>query len=113
MIRNVQFIITLVILIVIMVMNLMKLNQPEEQDIKYISSSNDFIKVPFANQTIMPMSKINEDMVSYVPLPPEYLQGDYIMDISEIVGKCIGYSAISMGSPFYHSLLVDCDTINN
>ena len=49
MIRNVQFIITLVILIVIMVMNLMKLNQPEEQDIKYISSSIDFIEVPIAN----------------------------------------------------------------
>ena len=113
MIRNIQFTITLIILIIILVINLMKLNQPQEQDIKYISSSNDFVEVPFANQTIMPLRRITADMISYVPLPPEYLQGDYLMDISEIVGKCVGYSAIPVGSPFYNSLLVDCDTINN
>ena len=50
-------------------------------------------------------------MVNYIRVPKDYIQGDYILDTSEIVGKCAGYSSIPIGSPFYRIFIVDCDTV--
>ena len=65
-------------------------------------------KVPYANQTIQPKTKITSDMVSYMNVPSSFLVGSYYKSADDIVGKYSNYNTmISEGSIFYTDLIVD------
>lgn len=65
-------------------------------------------KVPYANQTIQPKTKITDDMISFMNVPAAFIKGSYYSNSSDIVGK---YSKsdimIASGSIFYTDLLTD------
>ena len=65
-------------------------------------------KVPYANQTIQPKTKITSDMVSYMNVPSSFLVGSYYKSADDIVGKYSNYNTmIAEGSIFYTDLIVD------
>ena len=65
-------------------------------------------KVPYANQTIQPKTKITSDMVSYMNVPSSFLVGSYYKSADDIVGKYSNYNTmIAEGSIFYTDLVVD------
>ena len=65
-------------------------------------------KVPYANQTIQPKTKITSDMVSYMNVPSSFLVGSYYKSADDIIGKYSNYNTmIAAGSIFYTDLVVD------
>ena len=65
-------------------------------------------RVPYANKTIQPRTKITSDMVSYMSVPGSFLVGSYYKSSDDIVGKYSQYNTmIAEGSLFYTDLLTD------
>ena len=65
-------------------------------------------RVPYANKTIQPRTKITTDMVSYMSVPASFLVGSYYKDSDSIVGKYSQYNTIiAEGSLFYTDLLTE------
>ena len=65
-------------------------------------------RIPYANKTIQPRTKITNDMVSYMSVPRAFLVGSYYNNADEIVGKYSQYNTIiAEGSLFYRDLLTD------
>lgn len=65
-------------------------------------------RVPYANKTIQPRTRITTDMVSYMSVPASFLVGSYYRDSDSIVGKYSQYNTmIAEGSLFYTDLLTD------
>ena len=65
-------------------------------------------RVPYANKTIQPRTKITVDMVSYMSVPASFLVGSYYRDSDSIVGKYSQYNTIiAEGSLFYTDLLTE------
>lgn len=68
------------------------------------------IKVPYANQTIEPNTKITSNMISYIEIPEIYIRRSYNENIEDIENKCSNYNTIiSKGSLFYDELIENCD----
>ena len=65
-------------------------------------------RVPYANQTIQPKTKITADMIEYMNVPASFLKGTYYNDASYIIGKFSNYNTvIAEGSIFYTDLVID------
>ena len=71
-------------------------------------------KVPYANQTIQPRTKVTSDMISFMNVPASFIKGSYYSNSNEIIGK---YSKsdimIAEGSIFYTNLLTDTSNVSN
>ncbi len=71
-------------------------------------------KVPYANQTIQPRTKITNAMISYMNVPESFLIGTYYKNDEAIVGKYSNYNTIiAQGSLFYTDLLIDEKSLPN
>ena len=72
-------------------------------------------KVPYANQTIQPRTKITSEMVSYMNVPAEFLKySNYYKSAEDIIGKYSNYNTlISEGSVFYEDLVIDESILPN
>lgn len=65
-------------------------------------------KVPYANQTIQPRTKITEDMISYMNVPAAFIKGSYYNSSEQIQGKYAKSDImIAQGSLFYTDLLTE------
>ena len=65
------------------------------------------VRVPYANTTIQPRTKITEDMIDYVDVLPGMLNAETIRNIQNVVGKWSNYNTvIPKGSLFYTSTVV-------
>ena len=65
------------------------------------------IRVPYANQTINPRTKITNDMISYLEIPSTALKGNVITNVNNIVGMYTNVNgSIPAGSVFYKSQVV-------
>ncbi len=73
-----------------------------------IKQATNPIRMPIAKETIQPRTKITDDMITFVNVPPALLHGDYISKLSNIVGKYTSYNTvIPEGSMFYDGTLMD------
>ena len=71
-------------------------------------------KVPYANQTIQPRTKITSDMVSFMNVPASFIKGSYYSNSNDIIGKYAKSDImIAEGSIFYTNLLTDTSNISN
>lgn len=71
-------------------------------------------RVPYANQTIQPRTKITVDMISYMNVPASFLVGSYYRDANDIAGKYSNYNTmIAEGSLFYTDLVIDEKNLPN
>lgn len=65
------------------------------------------IKVPYANQTINPRTKITSDMISYVDIPGASIKGNVVTNANDIINKYTNVNAsIPAGSLIYQSQIV-------
>lgn len=65
-------------------------------------------RVPYANQTIQPKTKITSEMIEYMNVPADFLRGTYYNDAGYIIGKYSNYNTIiAEGSIFYTDLIID------
>ena len=71
-------------------------------------------KVPYANQTIQPKTKITSDMISYMNVPASVLVGSYYRSADDITGKYSNYNTIiAEGSLFYTDLVIEEKNLPN
>lgn len=71
-------------------------------------------KVPYANQTIQPKTKITSDMISYMNVPASFLVGSYYRSADDITGKYSNYNTIiAEGSLFYTDLVIEEKNLPN
>ncbi len=71
-------------------------------------------RVPYAQHTIQPKTKITADMVAYMNVPASFLKGSYYKNVDDIVGKYSNYNTmIAEGSIFYTDLLIDEKSLPN
>ena len=71
-------------------------------------------RVPYANQTIQPRTKITVDMISYMNVPASFLVGSYYRNGNDIAGKYSNYNTmIAQGSLFYTDLVIDEKNLPN
>ena len=71
-------------------------------------------KVPYANQTIQPRTKITSDMISFMNVPASFIKGSYYSSSDQITGKYAKSDVmIAEGSIFYTDLLTDSSTVSN
>lgn len=71
-------------------------------------------KVPYANQTIQPRTKITSDMISFMNVPASFIKGSYYSSSDQINGKYAKSDVmIAEGSIFYTDLLTDSSTVSN
>lgn len=71
-------------------------------------------RVPYANETIQPRTKITNDMIAYMNVPASFLQGSYYRSAEAIVGKYSNYNTIiAKGSLFYADLLIEEKSLPN
>lgn len=69
-------------------------------------------RVPYANQTIQPKTKIDASMVSYMDVPASFLVGSYYKSSEDVVDKYSNYNTIiAEGSLFYTDLVVDVNQL--
>ncbi len=72
-----------------------------------ISSAINPIEVPYAKETIAPGTKITEDLVGVVEVPPAMLKGEAFQNSSDVIGKYANAdSVIPEGSLFYGRAVV-------
>ncbi len=77
-----------------------------------INQKTNLTRVPYANQTIQPRTKITADMISYMNVPASFLVGSYYRSGEEITGKFSQYNTmIAEGSLFYTDLLTDVSNL--
>ena len=95
--------------------------------IVYINSQNNLpidnqpsrIIIPYVNQEVPADTVITKEMISYISVSNDYLMGDYITNIDDVVGKCTTYRyKIPKGSLIYDESIDDCnktrlETINS
>lgn len=73
-----------------------------------IKQATNPIRMPIAKETIQPRTKITDDMITFVNVPPALLHGDYISRLSDIVGKYTSYNTlIPEGSMFFEGTLMN------
>ena len=71
-------------------------------------------RVPYANQTIQPRTKITSDMISYMSVPASFLIGSYYRNVDDIAGKYSNYNTIiAAGSLFYTDLVIEERSLPN
>ena len=71
-------------------------------------------KVPYANKTIQPRTKVTSDMISFMNVPAAFIKGSYYSNSEQIVGKYAKDDAmIAEGSLFYTNLLTDSSKNSN
>lgn len=64
-------------------------------------------RVPYAKVTIQPRTRITEDMIGYVDVPPAMIRGSIIKNANLIVGKWSNYNTlIPSGSLFYQDSVI-------
>lgn len=65
------------------------------------------IRVPYANQTINPRTKITSDMISYLEIPSTSIKGNVITNSNDLINKYTNVNAsVPAGSLFYQSQIV-------
>lgn len=65
------------------------------------------IRMPYAKETIQPRTKITEDMVGYVDVPPARLKGSVLRDVNKIVNFYTQVNTvIPAGSLFYADTVI-------
>lgn len=65
------------------------------------------IRIPYANQTIQPRTKITEDMISYLEIPSVSIKGDVVTNANNIINMYVNInSLIPAGSLFYTDQIV-------
>lgn len=65
------------------------------------------IRVPYANQTINPRTKITSDMISYLEIPSTSIKGNVITNSNDLINMYTNVNAsIPSGSLFYQSQVV-------
>jgi hypothetical protein len=70
------------------------------------------IRMPYAKETIQPRTKITEDMVGYVDVPPARLKGSVIRDVRYIVNYYTQVNAvIPAGSLFYKDTVISFEEL--
>lgn len=71
-------------------------------------------RVPYANTTIQPKTKITQNVISYMNVPASFLVGSYYKNADDIVGKYSNYNTmIAEGSLFYTDLVIDEKSLPN
>lgn len=71
-----------------------------------VKQATEPIKVPVASKQIEPRTKITEDMIKYIEVPPAYATRDVVRSKDNIVGKyCAHNTIIPTGSVFYDTVL--------
>lgn len=71
-------------------------------------------KVPYANQTIQPRTKITSDMISFMNVPASFIKGSYYSSSDQIEGKYAKSDVmIAEGSIFYTDFLTDSSNVSN
>lgn len=66
------------------------------------------VRVPYAKVTIQPRTKITEDMIGFVDVPPAMIKGRIINDEKNIVNRWSNYNTIiPFGSLFYQDSVVN------
>ncbi len=71
------------------------------------------IKVPYANQTINPGTKITEDMIGTIEVPPSMLKGNVKRSVASVVDMYTASdSVIPEGSLFYERSIVTKEALN-
>jgi hypothetical protein len=66
------------------------------------------VRMPYATETIQPRTKINEDMIGFIDVPPVRLKGNIIKNASEIINKYVNVNTvIPEGSLFYKDTIVN------
>ena len=64
--------------------------------------------IPCATQTISPGTRITEDMIEIIQVPPSMLKGSPITEVASIVGKYVANdTVIPIGSLFYSRSVVE------
>ena len=64
--------------------------------------------IPCATQTISPGTRITEDMIEIIQVPPSMLKGSPITEVANIVGKYVANdTVIPIGSLFYSRSVVE------
>ena len=72
-----------------------------------LNQATSTIKVPYANQTINPRTKITSDMISYVDIPSASIKGNVITNANDIINKYTNVNAsIPAGSLIYQSQII-------
>ena len=65
------------------------------------------VRIPYANQTINPRTKITSDMISYVDMPSAAIKGNVVTNVNDIVNKYTNVNTlIPAGSLIYKSQIV-------
>lgn len=65
------------------------------------------VRVPYAKVTIQPRTRITEDMIGYVDVPPAMIRGSIIDNPNLIVGKWSNYNTlIPFGSLFFQNSVI-------
>ncbi len=79
-----------------------------------INQRVELTKVPYANQTIQPRTRIDSSMINMMNVPASFLVGSYYTNQNDIVGKYANYNTIiAEGSLFYTDLVIDSATLPN
>ena len=70
------------------------------------------VRVPYAKVTIQPRTKITEDMIGYVDVPPAMVKGKIITNQNLIVGKWSNYNTIiPFGSLFFQDSVISASEL--
>jgi hypothetical protein len=70
------------------------------------------VRVPYAKVTIQPRTKITEDMVGYVDVPPAMIKGKIITNQNLIIGKWSNYNTIiPFGSLFFQDSVISANEL--
>lgn len=72
-----------------------------------VSQATSPIRIPYANQTINPRTKITSEMISYLEMPSTAVKGNVVTNANNIVGMYTNVNGvIPSGSLFYSSQIV-------
>lgn len=72
-----------------------------------VSQATSPIRIPYANQTINPRTKITNEMISYLEMPSTAVKGNVVTNANNIVGMYTNVNGvIPAGSLFYSSQIV-------
>lgn len=71
-----------------------------------VKQATEPIRVPVAKVAIEPRTKITEDMISYINVPPAFVTKGVVVDEGSIIGKYCSYNTIiPQGSVFFKAIL--------
>jgi Flp pilus assembly protein CpaB len=79
-----------------------------------VKSAVNPIAVPYANEKILAETKITESMISTRLVPPSMIEGDVVLNISDIVGKYVNPdTVIPKGSLFYSRSIIESENLEH